>query len=173
MTLLLTRSDVENLLDPYALIEALRSGFIAYSSTPGERARRVRAPLNGPGSATVLFPGTTAGLPIYTVKVHAKFPAETPAIRGVVCVHDMNTGCVLAVMDSTYLTAVRTGAAGALAADVLARTDADQVCVWSGPECRARSNCGLLPGCGICARSPSSTLTNNGPLRSPAACPPT
>ncbi len=128
-TLLLTRSEVRALLDPPSLVEALRAGFVAYSATATDRAQRVRAALPGPGTATVLFPGTAPGVPTYTVKVHAKFPAEDPAIRGVVCLHDVATGDLLAVMDSTHLTAVRTGAAGALAAHVLARPDADVVAV--------------------------------------------
>src|SRR6476646_8878393 len=127
--MLLVRSQVEELLDPAALIEPLRAGFVAYSANPDGRARRVRAQLSGRGTATVLFPGTAPGVPAYTVKVHAKFPAETPAIRGVLCLQDLATGDLLAVMDSTYLTAVRTGLAGALAADVLARPDADVVAV--------------------------------------------
>jgi ornithine cyclodeaminase/alanine dehydrogenase-like protein (mu-crystallin family) len=129
-TLLLTRSHVEALLDTRALVEELRTGFIAYSAEPQDRALRVRAALPGRrGTATVLFPGVVPGVAAFTVKVRAKFPSETPAIRGVLCVHDMNTGALLAIMDSTYLTAVRTGIAGALAADVLARKDADAVAV--------------------------------------------
>jgi ornithine cyclodeaminase/alanine dehydrogenase-like protein (mu-crystallin family) len=128
-TLLVTRSEVQQLLDPARLMEALRAGFVDYSSREEGRARRVRASLPGPGTATVLFPGTAVGVPAYTVKVHAKFPAETPAIRGVLCLHDAESGDLLAVMDSTYLTAVRTGLAGALAAHVLARPEADVVAV--------------------------------------------
>lgn len=124
-TLLLNRSEVESLLDPLALAPSLRSAFVAYSaSRPGERARRVRASPGGPGTSTVLFPGTAPGVPAYTVKVHAKFPGQEPAIRGVLCLHAAETGALLAVMDSTYLTAVRTGLAGALAAHALARPDA-------------------------------------------------
>jgi ornithine cyclodeaminase/alanine dehydrogenase-like protein (mu-crystallin family) len=69
------------------------------------------------------------GVPAYTVKVHAKYPDRNPAIRGVLCLHAADSGDLLAVMDSTHLTAVRTGMTGALAADVLARPDADTVAV--------------------------------------------
>ena len=55
----------------------------------------------------MLFPGLAPDVPAYTVKVHAKFPAQEPAIRGVLCLHATQTGELLAVMDSTYLTAVR------------------------------------------------------------------
>ena len=50
----------------------------------------------------MLFPGVVAGLRAYTVKVHAKFPDQEPAIRGIVCLHDTATGELLAVMDSTH-----------------------------------------------------------------------
>jgi ornithine cyclodeaminase len=125
-TLLLTRSEVEGLLDPAAIVPALQRAFVAYSVDPGVRARRVRSALPGPGTATVLFPGIAPGIPAYTVKVHAKFPDQQPAIRGVLCLHATDTGELLAVMDSTHLTAVRTGLAGALAAH---SADADVVAV--------------------------------------------
>ena len=128
-TLLLTRSEVAALLDPAALAPALRDAFRGYSIPGGTRAERVRATLPGPGTATVLFPGVVADIPAYSVKVHAKFPGEDPAIRGVLCLHDAETGALLALMDSTHLTAVRTGLAGAIAADVLARRDAATVAV--------------------------------------------
>jgi ornithine cyclodeaminase/alanine dehydrogenase-like protein (mu-crystallin family) len=127
--LLLTQSEVAQLLDPVVLAIDLRAAFRAYSATAGLRAQRVRASLPGPGTATVLFPGVMPGIPAYSVKVHAKFPAQQPAIRGVLCLHDAQSGDLLAVMDSTHLTAVRTGLAGALAADALARSDAGAVAV--------------------------------------------
>lgn len=128
-TLLLNRSEVESLLTPIDLAPVLRQAFIAYSRSRNQRALRVRSELPGPGTATVLFPGLAPGAPVYTVKVHAKFPDETPAIRGVLCLHAAESGALLAVMDSTHLTAVRTGLCGALAAHVLARREADTVAV--------------------------------------------
>src|SRR5215831_6375599 len=112
-----------------ALVQPLSSAFVAYSARANERARRVRSGLPGPGTATVLFPGVAPGIPAYTVKVHAKFPDQQPAIRGVLCLHAMDTGELLAVMDSTHITSVRTGLAGALAAHTLARPDADTAAV--------------------------------------------
>jgi ornithine cyclodeaminase/alanine dehydrogenase-like protein (mu-crystallin family) len=129
-TLLLSRREVERLLDPAALITRLRAGFVTYSHSSSGRALRVRAPIpDQPGTATVLFPGTLPGLGVYTVKVHAKFPGGDPAIRGVICLHDARTGSLLAIMDSTFITAMRTGLAGALAAHTLARADAATVAV--------------------------------------------
>ena len=130
-TLLLTRSEVESLLKPGNILSELRDAFRAYSLSRSIPAQRARSPLptDEPGSVTVLFPGLTPGIPAYTVKIHAKFPQQQPAIKGVLHLHDLETGRLLAIMDSTYLTAVRTGLAGAIAADTLARADAGRVAI--------------------------------------------
>ena len=101
-TLLLSRTQVERLLNPSTLATQLRAGFITYSNSSAGRALRVRAPIpNHRGTATVLFPGMLPDLGAYTVKVHAKFPDQDPAIRGVICLHETRTGALLAIMDST------------------------------------------------------------------------
>ena len=117
MTALLTRSDVLRALDVPAVLEALRAGFLQSSEI---EPLRIRTDLPGPGTATTLLPGLIPGIPAYTVKVNAKFPGATPALRGVVCLHDLTDGTLLAVLDSSTITAWRTGLAAALATDALA-----------------------------------------------------
>jgi ornithine cyclodeaminase len=77
----------------------------------------------------VLVPGLVRNIPAYSVKVNAKYPDQHPSIRGILLLHDLATGALLAVMDATYITAVRTGLGGALAAEALARPDARAVAV--------------------------------------------
>jgi alanine dehydrogenase len=127
VTLLLSRSDLEQLLDISACLEALRQGFLAVPS--GITAQRVRTDLPGPGTATALIPGLVGGVPAYSVKVNAKFPQSQPALRGVVCLHDAGTGELLALLDSATVTAWRTGLSAALGTDVLARPSARAVAV--------------------------------------------
>ncbi|MGW5365856.1 ornithine cyclodeaminase family protein [Actinopolymorpha pittospori] len=131
MTLLLRRSDLERVLDVATCLDALRGGFVAQGAATAtvERVRpqRVRTDLPGPGTATALIPGLVEGVPAYTVKVNAKFPDARPALRGVVCLHDLATGELLAVLDSATVTAWRTGLAAALGTHQLARPDADRV----------------------------------------------
>ncbi|ONI67021.1 ornithine cyclodeaminase [Kribbella sp. ALI-6-A] len=124
MTLLLTRSDVLGLLDVPAVLRTLRAGFTA---AVGIEPQRNRTELPGPGTATTLLPGTIAGIPAYTVKVNAKFPQASPALRGVVCLHDLTDGSLLALLDSATITAWRTGLAAALATDALAAKTARTV----------------------------------------------
>ena len=126
-TLLLNRSDVVRHMEALTLLSEMREAFRADAETRPAEPQRARAALHDKGSALVVFPGTLTGIPAYTVKVHAKFPGRTPAIQGVVQLHDLETGALLAVMDSGHLTALRTGVVGALAADVLAREDASRV----------------------------------------------
>lgn len=117
MTVLLSWSDVTTSLDIGTALDLLAKGFRA---EPSQAPLRVRCELPGPGTATCLMPGLLAGVPAYTVKVNAKFPAAAPALRGVVCLHSLDTGKLLAIVDSASVTAWRTGLAAALATHVLA-----------------------------------------------------
>lgn len=133
-TLILTKSEIEAVLEPAALLENLRVAFAAYSTRPEVRSSRLPLSLPSPpspagASAMIIAPGWLPDIPAYTVKVHAKFPGQKPAIQGVVMLHDLNTGHPLAILESSYLTALRTALAGALGADILAVPDADRVAI--------------------------------------------
>lgn len=129
-TLLLTRSEIEKLLDIPALIPALKEGFKQYSLNRSIPVQRGRSSLPKEGaSTTLLYPGLMPDIPAYSVKVHAKFPGQNPAIRGLIHLFEVETGELLAVLESSYITAVRTGVASALAAHTLARQDAETVAV--------------------------------------------
>ncbi|MFB8419884.1 ornithine cyclodeaminase family protein [Streptomyces albidoflavus] len=119
MTLLLTRNDLETLLDPADCLAALRDAFrtVGVSPVPGQR---VVTGLPFPGTATALLPGLLPGVEAYTVKVNAKFPGARPALRGVVCLFGGADGALLALLDSATVTAWRTGLAAALGTHLLA-----------------------------------------------------
>ncbi|MEU9171023.1 NAD(P)-binding domain-containing protein [Streptomyces sp. NPDC048420] len=119
MTLLLSRGDLEALLEPEACVGALRDGFRDAESV-AIAGQRVRTELPFPGTATALIPGLLPGIPAYTVKVNAKFPAARPALRGVICLHSGTDGELLALLDSATVTAWRTGLAAALGTHLLA-----------------------------------------------------
>lgn len=131
-TLLLSNSDVKKLLEIPQLFPWIKKGFQAYSlsksSVPVERFR-CALPQSPNSSVVVLFPGILQEIPAYSVKVHAKLPGQQPAIKGIIHLHDLNTGELLAMMDSTYITAVRTGLSGALGTHLLADKNADTVTI--------------------------------------------
>ena len=89
-------SDVASLLDIDELAGALRTGFLKQGAAP-PAGLRVTADLPGGATATALLPGLLAGIPAYTAKLNAKFPAATPALRGVVCLHGLEDGRLLGV----------------------------------------------------------------------------
>lgn len=128
-TQLFNRSDVARLVDPGTLFASMQSAFIEYSTSREIPARRFFTNLPGPGEAMVLMPGLAREIPAYTVKVNAKFASQDPAIRGAVLLNDIETGALLAVLDSFEVTAIRTGLSAAMATDKLARRDATKVAV--------------------------------------------
>ncbi|HEX5595512.1 MAG TPA: ornithine cyclodeaminase family protein [Micromonosporaceae bacterium] len=136
MTVVLTRSQVDQLIDVDEVLEILQKGFRAASAA--QSPLRIRTDLPGPGTATCLMPGLLPDVPAYTVKVNAKFPGAVPALRGVVCLHDLGTGELLALADSASVTAWRTGLAAALGTHVLADPRAE-VLGFVGAGAQART----------------------------------
>ncbi|MDT7787037.1 MAG: hypothetical protein QOF58_5456, partial [Pseudonocardiales bacterium] len=134
MTIVVGAGDAE--IDLPRLADELMAALRAGPSDPGHR---VRAQVTPDVTAMILVPGLAPGIPAYTVKVHAKNPNRSPAITGVICLHDLATGDLLALIDSAPLTALRTGLGGALGAHLLARPDARTVTViGAGAQGRAQ-----------------------------------
>jgi alanine dehydrogenase len=132
--LIVDRETVERLLDPRALLDALAGAFRALSdggvSAPG------RNELTMPDEAFLLgMPGRMGGGPM-TVKVVTVFESNLargrPSHLATIGLYDAATGACLAFMDGTYITAIRTSAAAAVACDVLARRDARVLAVIGG-----------------------------------------
>lgn len=120
---------MRQLLDRAALLDALRDAFAAYSARRTIPAQRAGSPLPGGGGRTVMvvYPGLIDGIPAFTVKVNTKIPGANRSVVGSIHLADLETGAVLAIMDSVVITAERTALAGGLAADVLARPDSTRV----------------------------------------------
>ena len=134
-TLLFKHADVVRYLDSLLLLSDLRGAFRADALGRTAEPQRVRAPVHAEGAAFAQLPGTIPGVPAYSVKVHSRFPAQLPPQNGLLQLHDLTTGELLALMDARHLTAVRAGVVTALAADVLARVDASRVAlIGAGDE---------------------------------------
>ncbi len=118
-----------------------------------------------------LLPGLLPDVPAYTVKVNAKFPGATPALRGIVCLHSLADGELLALLDSASVTAWRTGLAAALATHVLAPEQARTVAVI-GAGAQSRATLRALRTLRPVDEVAPTTSTRTGPRRSAAPCPP-
>jgi ornithine cyclodeaminase/alanine dehydrogenase-like protein (mu-crystallin family) len=128
--LVLSRDDVERLLDVAALIDALGDGFVRLSA--GEASVPPRVAASSASGFVAAMPGYLPGAGI-EVKLVSVFPGNhalgLPSHQALIAVFSDVDGSLLCLMDGTQVTAVRTAAASALAARVLARRDASVLTV--------------------------------------------
>jgi ornithine cyclodeaminase len=122
-------------------IEAVREGFAALSAGRATVPVRASVPLAGEGVA-LSMPASLAGGPHWSVKLVTVAPGNPdrglPLIAASVLLGDAATGMPLALLDGTSLTALRTGAAGGVAAAALARPDSAVVALF-GAGAQART----------------------------------
>jgi alanine dehydrogenase len=127
-TLVLSRSDVLELLTLGDCIDAVEQAFRLHAEGrtfgPGVLGMRTEG-----GSFHIKAAGVMGERPYFAAKTNANFPdsprrSGLPTIQGVVVLMDAAAGTPLAIIDSASITALRTGAATAVAARHLARADA-------------------------------------------------
>jgi len=124
--LYLSRADVERLLDVDAMLDALGKAMVVFSSGITSVPPRAGARVGDRGILGAM-PGYVPGIAL-EVKLVSVFPGNhangLPSHQGLIAIFDEDTGAPLAVMDGTYITAIRTGGTAAVAARALARKDA-------------------------------------------------
>jgi len=124
---ILSRRDVLELLGLQECIAAVERAFRLHAEgrTLGPGVLGVPA---ARGGFHVKAAGLVGERPYFAAKTNANFPDNPrrglPTIRGTLVLADAETGEPLAMMDSASVTALRTGAATAVAARRLARRDA-------------------------------------------------
>jgi ornithine cyclodeaminase/alanine dehydrogenase-like protein (mu-crystallin family) len=138
--LVLSRAEVEALLEPEALIDAVADAFRALSS--GDVVAPPRQGVETEGGVLLTMPGRRAGGPV-VVKLVGVFPRAANTHPAMICLLDPDTGEALAVMDGNHVTATRTAAAAALSVRVAAREDA-RVLAVVGSGIQARAHLALL-----------------------------
>ena len=129
--LYLSRADVERLLDVDAMLDALGKALVIFSSGITSVPPRAGARVGERGLLGTM-PGYVPGVAL-EVKLVSVFPGNhhhgLPSHQGVIMVFDEDTGAPLALMDGTYITAIRTGGTAAVAARLLARDDASVLAI--------------------------------------------
>jgi alanine dehydrogenase len=139
---LLTKSDVERLLDIRSCIDGVENAFRLKGEgqpTPGG-ILGVQVAGGGFHAKAALL---ELSRPYFAAKINANFPENPltrglPTIQGVLVLFDARNGRPIAVMDSMAITTLRTAAASAVAATFLARRDAHTATfVGCGAQARA------------------------------------
>src|SRR5512136_2719941 len=145
-TLIFTKKDVQKVLTPSLAITTVEKAFKAYGLGDADM----------PAKSYLYFEkGDLRSMPAYihgqgldiagikSVTVHPENAIyDLPTVIAVIILADPGNGFPLAILDGTYLTSVRTGAAGALAVKLLSRRDARIAgFVGSGTQARSQLAC--------------------------------
>jgi ornithine cyclodeaminase/alanine dehydrogenase-like protein (mu-crystallin family) len=129
--LYLSREDVERLLDIDAMLEALAKALVIFSSGVTSVPPRTAAVVPDVGLMG-LMGGYVPGVAL-EVKLVSVFPGNPargiPSHQALIALFDEEDGTPLALMDGTYITAIRTGGTAAVAARALARQDASVLAI--------------------------------------------
>jgi alanine dehydrogenase len=148
--LVLGRRELERLLVPTDVIEALADAFARYAAKTAVVPTRSATSL-GEDGVMLLMPaalhedaregGGSAGAKLVTVHGRNR-DRGLPTVHASYALIDAGTGAPLAILEGTLLTAIRTGATSALAARYLARSDSRRVaCVGAGVQAGFQLRC--------------------------------
>ncbi len=136
---ILREADVRGSIDMASCIEACERAFIAYSSGEAELPGVIHLDVPEARGEVHVKAGHLHGAPYYAVKIASGFSGiEPPAIDGLVMVFDARDGAPVAfLLDGGYLTDLRTGAAGGVAARHLAPRRVERVgVIGTGAQAR-------------------------------------
>jgi ornithine cyclodeaminase len=146
--LLLSRADVESLLDPLELIDVVASAMADLSAGRASMPDRVAALVPERDALLGAMPGYVPSLGALTAKLVTLFPRNAggplPTHQALVGAFDPDTGEPLAIIDGTAITALRTAAGSALSTRLLARADA-RVLAIVGTGVQARAHARAVP----------------------------
>ncbi len=151
MALLLTRKDVEAVLTMEDAIDAVEEGFRQHQLGTSQLPLRTAIHIPEHNGIVLFMPGYIGGMDALGMKLVTVYPDNPskynlPTILATVLLAHPRTGDLLAIMDGTYLTAMRTGAASGVATKYLARPDSRVVGVF-GAGVQARTQ--LMAVCAV------------------------
>lgn len=134
--LILTADDVRKALPMNEAIQAMKEAYASLSNGSAVVPLRTRLPIPNSDALSLFMPafvGSQDGnaLAIKVVSLFPTNPARRLAyIQAAVLVLDAETGRAIALLEGSSLTAIRTGAAGGAAIDLLSRTDSKIVAIF-------------------------------------------
>jgi ornithine cyclodeaminase len=142
--LLLSRREVEDLLDLDDLIDALAAAMADLSAGRASVPNRVGARVEERDGMLAAMPGYAPAAGALASKLVTLFPQNAgtglPTHQALIAVFDPENGRPAALLDGTAITALRTGAGSALATRLLARADAAVLAILgTGVQARAHA----------------------------------
>ena len=126
--LLLTRNDIKKVFSMEEAIEADKKAFMIFSTGGSVTPLRTNISVPKYGGQALFMPGYVEALDSAGLKIVSVFPGNSakgkPSVPATMLLVDGTTGEVSAVLDGTYVTQLRTGAATGVATQILARKEA-------------------------------------------------
>jgi len=128
MTLkILTKKDIQAAVTMAQAIQSVRQAYILFSRGKAVVPLRTQVSVEDREGVVLFMPAFLPQPRSMGAKIVSVFPQNLQSgldtIHAVVVLLDAETGCPTALLDGTYLTALRTGAASGVATDLLARQD--------------------------------------------------
>jgi ornithine cyclodeaminase len=146
--LVLSRRDVEELLDLDELVDAVAQALTDLSAGSASMPLRVAAEVADREAFLAVMPAYLPSAGVLSSKLVSVFPhndaAGIPSHQAVIAAFDPSTGTPLALMDATSITASRTAAGSALATRLLANEGASVLAIL-GTGVQARSHARAVP----------------------------
>lgn len=141
--LVLSKQDIQTALPMRDAIEAMKRAFKQLYLGKATVPARIHIDVPEHNGTTLFMAGylnEDKNIAVKIVSVFADNPEKNlPVINAIVVIIDAETGIAQAILDGTYLTAIRTGAAAGAATDFLAREDASRAAIFgAGPQGRTQ-----------------------------------
>jgi alanine dehydrogenase len=135
MTLkILTKKDIQTALSMAQAIQSVRLAYIQLSRGNAVAPLRTQVPVADREGVVLFMPAFLPQQRAMGAKIVSVFPQNLQSgldtIHAVVILLDAETGRPKALLDGTYLTALRTGAASGVATDLLARQDSKVAAIF-------------------------------------------
>lgn len=145
---MLDSNTINNLVSMIDAINAMEQAFISFSDGSSKVPQRYITGIDN--LDLFLKPAYNKNLGKVAVKIITqKRDGDLngiPAILGIVLLLDIKSGAVLSMMDGSYITSLRTGAAGGIATKLLSREDASTLAIFG---CGAQGKTLLEATCAV------------------------
>lgn len=133
-TLLLNKDEVGSLIDLDAVLEAVENGYRSFNSGLVVQPDFMAVATPGTHEGIDFKAGLDMGGGYITIKASSGGYDNNPKLglpigMNTVLLFDANTSALKCIMDGTWITGCRTGAAGAISVKYLARANAEKLCI--------------------------------------------
>lgn len=126
--LLISENDIQEALTMEEVIASVRAAFVDYSNRDIDVPRRITMNVRGPENSAIFLAANYLSRPYYGLKQASSFPMNQAkglnTVFSDIHLYSAETSRPLAVISANRLTAMKTGAAAAVATDALAGKEA-------------------------------------------------